>query len=362
MKLFLMILLLVWSNITLASDSTINVNNASQVAEVGRVSFDDTIIRDLAFQPGNNRLAIITLVPQTTLDGEITFLDTQTLEEVTLTDEPIQGTTLTFSPDGSLFAVGTEQGQINVYDTSALEKRWTFQASADIVNDLAISPNNAYIGATFAIPALWSEGDYAFRLLALPSGDEVAAYPLDADIYGGGITFNDDSEIVFFSTTDTATNIGVVHVWEIKTDSELATYDGFASNTHDLIIEPLSEELYFIVEDTTIGAVSPLADDARQERQLGSVQENETIMRISLHPNEPILAVGYLKAVRPPDASPPFPDEGIIRLYNRATGEELTSLEMAEGFVTSLAFNPDGTLLASGGTDGTVRLWGVPED
>ena len=54
--------------------------------------------------------------------------------------------------------------------------------------------------------------------------------------------------------------------------------------------------------------------------------------------------------------------DDLIIIFEANTGKRLTTLSDHAARITDLRFSPSGNLLLSSSLDGTIRLWGIPED
>lgn len=52
-------------------------------------------------------------------------------------------------------------------------------------------------------------------------------------------------------------------------------------------------------------------------------------------------------------------EDSTIRMWNALTGELIATFTGHHGFVNTLTFSPDGDTLASGGSDGTIQFWNI---
>jgi len=85
--------------------------------------------------------------------------------------------------------------------------------------------------------------------------------------------------------------------------------------------------------------------DMATHRPIGSLFTTSPVDSLAFSPDGKILATGN--------------DNGAIQLWDAATQQPITVFTATPGPITSVAFSPDGKTLASATADHTVALWDV---
>ncbi|GAA6616483.1 protein kinase domain-containing protein [Scytonema sp. NUACC26] len=132
-----------------------------------------------------------------------------------------------------------------------------------------------------------------------------------------------------------------VKLWNLTTQTEIATLEGYAGSVHSVAISPDGQIVASGNGDNTIKLWNPLTK--KQIRTLYGHSSSVEVVTIS--PDSQILASGSF--------------DGTIKLWELATGKEIATLKEHISPVKSLAFTFDGQTLASGSEDCTVKLWDI---
>jgi WD40 repeat protein len=308
-------------------------------------------------------------------DGTVKVWDARSGEEVL----PLKGqhtgavTGVAFSPDGQRLASSSDDRTVKVWDVQTGQELLTLKGHTDRVAALAFSPDGTLLGSAGwdKTVKLWpvQAGRHALTLkghtgpvlaasfradskrLASASRDQTVQvwdmetgrrlFPLAG--HTGPVNaaaFSPDGKVLASGSDDKT-----IKVWDVEARKEMRTLKGHDGAVTCVAFRPDGTRLASGSADHTVRVWDPGTG-----QQVLTLLGPERVNQVAFSPDGQSLAVAYGAPDNPGGA-------GEVRVWNLESKQEVFHLTGHAGPVTCVAFSPDGTRLATGSADRTVRLW-----
>jgi RNA polymerase sigma factor (sigma-70 family) len=250
---------------------------------------------------------------------------------------------LAFAPDGRTLAVGSKNYDVFLWDAGAGRLKGRLTALAESVVSLAYSPDGKQlaVGSAPAGLRVWFMPDRSSQLEIRGSA-------------GGSVAFAPDGKRLASAGLD-----GTVQLWDVANARVFWRFEQgnkqagpVIQNKRDLDRPGRGTSVAFSPDGKVLAIAAQtgqvlLLDAAtgKAVRVLGTGQSGN--------------ARSFVFAFDGRTLAVSDGNSGLIRLWDATTGKEIGALNEPAVPVLSLAFAPDGKLLASVGGDGTIRLWAL---
>jgi eukaryotic-like serine/threonine-protein kinase len=264
---------------------------------------------------------------------------------VTLTNRPVRGFSVSFSPDGTRLAVGWIDGHVDLWDVPG--RRWV-RALTDREYShqgrVAFSPVRNLLAAT--------SDPKVVALYDLDSGRESVLWraPDQGAWDVRDLAFSPDgSRLVIYagSEREIGDAVWVVNASSSQIESRQPTVFSDTFHHGAARLSPDNRRLYLARSDALNRRYSIQCLDLTTGQELWQTesQRDYGLTALDISPDGQLLASGS-----------GFEDP-TIRVWDAATGRRLVRLDGHTGWVCRLAFTKDGRRLISAATDQSIRFW-----
>ncbi len=282
------------------------------------------------------------------------------------------GIAMAFSPNGTTLASGSDDNAVKLWDVATGQNIATFEGHTHAINSMAFSPD----GTTLAS----GSDDNAVKLWDVATGQNIATFEGHTDAINSVAFSFDGTTLASGSRND-----GLVKLWDIATKRNIATYrhvghfgwsppsvnsvwfssDGTILSTAlsngTVVLQNVATGIYM----ATLKGLPDIFAFSPNGTTRASVSDDGTISLWDTETqNVSVLARAYMPWVYSIAFSPngkilASSDEVAVRLWDIVTSSDVVTVEGHTASVLSVAYSPDGTTLASGSGDNTVKFWDI---
>ena len=230
-----------------------------------------------------------------------------------------------FSPDGELLVSGSDDSTIKWWDIS----RWQHVTSHEPISiRIPFQVNEVTFSSDGQLIAITGKHVKLFDVI-----HQIEVGTLQHDEWTWSAAFSPDGQLLASGDHN-----GIVHVWNVQERRIIAQLERHSAAVGSVKFSPDGRTLVSAGNDGLIN----LWDVPNWER-IGAIQNNGAAYTVDFSPDGKTLATSGWE----------------VSLWSVKSGEKISTMSEGSDWIRAVAFSSDGTTLASGGSDGTVRVQNI---